>query len=65
MGEEDWIDIDNQDIRAAREAWFAAKRQDPTSARTAQLEDDFRRLLRAHVQQVEERSHEAPGSDDP
>ena len=46
------VEITDEDVRAARRAWAAARDQDEHSARTAQLYDGYRRIVSAQAQQI-------------
>lgn len=49
---EDRIDITDDDIRAARNAWKEAEAADPGSARAVRLYDSYKQLVSAQAQQI-------------
>lgn len=49
------VDVTDDDVRAARRAWRAARAEDPGSARTAELHRSFERLVRTQARQLSER----------
>lgn len=46
------IDITDGDVRAAKRAWQAARDEDPSAARTAQLHASYRRVVSGQAQQI-------------
>ena len=46
------VEITDDDVRAARLAWRAAREQDPHSARTERLYEGYRRIVSGQAQQI-------------